>query len=115
MMTEETHKDSNTKKSFSLWRLLVGSFLIEGNSFRQLPFVVMLAFLAVLSIASSHCADRKVIEISTLNTELREVRSAYITTRRELMRRSKQSVVEEEAAEMGIFFSEEPPVIIEKD
>ncbi len=114
-MTENEHKDSETKKSFSLQRLLLGSFLVDGNSFRQLPYVVMLAFLAVISIASSHCADRKVIEISRLNTELREVRSAYITTKRELMRKSKQSVVEEQAADMGIFFSEEPPIVVSKE
>lgn len=112
MMDEGQHIDSEPKKSFSLRRVLLGSFLVDGKSFRQLPFVLYLAVLAIISIASSHCADAKVFEIVRKNTELRKVRSAYITTRRELMKKSKQSVVEEKAAEMGIFFSQEPPTII---
>ncbi|MFT5969519.1 MAG: hypothetical protein ACI8ZO_000007 [Flavobacteriales bacterium] len=115
MTDHEPHIDSEKKKSFSIVRMLLGSFLVDTKSFKQLPFVLFLAILAIISIACSHCADRKVIEIAQKNTELRKVRSAYITTKRELMRKSKQSVVEEQAGEMGIYFSQEPPTILEID
>jgi hypothetical protein len=115
MIEQESHIDSDKKKSFSMVRMLLGSFLVDGKSFRQLPFVLFVAILAIISIACSHCADGKVIEIARKNTELRKVRSAYITTKRELMRKSKQSVVEVQAGKMEIYFSKEPPTILEMD
>lgn len=106
---QEEHS-TTTKKSFSVWRLLSGSFLLDGKSMNQLGFVFYIGILAMISIASSHCADDKAFRVSKLSTELRQVRSAYITTKRELMSKTKQSVVEEEVGKLGLEFSDVPPI-----
>lgn len=113
MTVDSKNNENATKKSFSFQRLLMGSFLVDKKSITQLPYVLYLGLLAIISIASSHCADKKVFDVAKLNTELREVRSAYVTTKRKLMLKSKQSVIEAKAAKQEIFFSEEPPTIVE--
>lgn len=73
--------------------------IISGNIFtkeevmRHLPYVLFLAFIALLYIANGYYAEDAVRKLNKEGTELKELRSEYITTKSDLMHLSKQSEV----------------------
>lgn len=60
-------------------------------------------------IASSHSADRKVHEIAKLNEEVKELRSAFVEGRSQLMRLKMESSVRRKLAAKGLGPSTIPP------
>ena len=71
--------------------------------------IIFLSFLAVVMIASSHSADRKVHEIARLTEEVQEYRCAFIDGRSVLMDLKMESTIRRKLAEKGILPSTEPP------
>ena len=69
----------------SIQSILKGTFLVSDDSFKNWRFIIFLSALAIIMIASSHSADRKVHEIAKLNEEVKELRSALIDGRKKLM------------------------------
>lgn len=70
---------------------------------------MFISALAVVMIASSHSADKKVHEIARLNNEVKELRSAFMDGRSKLMRLKMESSIVKKMAEKGIVNSVEPP------
>jgi len=103
---------ANPKKNYSLGSLITGSFLVSKQWVKNWPFILYLSLLALIMIASSHSADRKVHRIADLRTEMKEMSSKYIDTRSRLMIESMESKVVEKAAELGLQHAEEPPIVI---
>ncbi|MBN4057842.1 S-adenosyl-methyltransferase [Olleya sp. AH-315-K02] len=95
------------KKSIN--SILRGKFLISEDSFKNWRLILFLSFLAVIMIASSHSADRKVHEIARLNEEVKELRSSFVDGRSKLMRLKMESSVVKKLANKGLFPSEIPP------
>ena len=89
--------------------VLKGSFLVSDDSFKNWRMIIFLSFLAVVMIASSHSADRKVHEIARLTEEVKEYRSAFIDGRSVLMDLKMESTIRRKLAEKGILPSTEPP------
>lgn len=89
--------------------ILRGKFLISEDSFKNWKLILFLSFLAVIMIASSHSADRKVHEIARLNEEVKELRSSFVDGRSKLMRLKMESSVVKKLANKGLFPSEIPP------
>lgn len=89
--------------------VLKGTFLISEDSFKNWRMIIFLSILAVVMIASSHSADRKVYEIARLNEEVKEYRSAFIDGRSILMNLKKESTIQKKLAYKEIFPSQEPP------
>jgi len=89
--------------------ILRGKFLISEDSFKNWRLILFLSFLAVVMIASSHSADRKVHEIARLNEEVKELRSSFVDGRSKLMRLKMESSVVKKLANKGLFPSEIPP------
>lgn len=79
---------------------------------KVLPFIFFLTLLAIVYIANSYYAEKKIREIDALNNELKELRSEYIATKSELMFKSKQSQVAKLVEPLGIKESVYPPVKI---
>ena len=52
------------KKSF--YNVVKGKFLVSDDAFRNWRFIIFLSFLALIMIASSHSADKKVHKIAEL-------------------------------------------------
>ncbi len=71
--------------------------------------IIFLSILAIIMIASSHIADKKVHEISSLNEEVKELRSEFVDTRLEVRRLKMESSVARRVASQGVRPSEEPP------
>ncbi|MCF8296385.1 MAG: hypothetical protein K9J13_02475 [Saprospiraceae bacterium] len=91
-----------------------GSILTKEIVLRLLPFTLFLTFIAVIYIANSYYAEKKIIETERVNTEINELRYEYITTKSELMYYSKQSEVVKKLQEKGIKESVTPPIQINR-
>ena len=95
------------KKSIN--SILRGKFLISDDSVKNWRLILFLSFLAVIMIASSHSADRKVYKIAKLNEDVKELRSAFVEGRSKLMKLKMESSVIKKLADKGLSPSEIPP------
>ena len=93
----------------SIYSILKGTFLISDDSFKNWRVILFISALALVMIASSHSADKKVHEIARLNNEVKELRSAYIDGCSLLMDMRMESNVSQKMAERGLRPSETPP------
>lgn len=92
-----------------LHNILKGTFLVSDDSFKNWRMIIFLSFLAIVMIASSHSADRKVHEIARLGEEVKEYRSAFIDGRSILMELKMESTIREKLASKEVLPSTEPP------
>lgn len=102
-------------KNKKVVKSLVG--LVNGQTFTgkelmaQLPYLLFLVFLALVYIANGYWAENSVRNVNKTETELKELRSEYITTKSDLMFKTKQSEIaaELEGREMQLEESMVPP------
>jgi len=93
----------------NIYSALRGTFLISDDSFKNWRLILFLSALAVIMIASSHSADKKVYEIAALKEEVKELRSEFVDGRRRLMRLKMESSVVRKLTERGLAPSDVPP------
>ncbi|MBR9914801.1 MAG: S-adenosyl-methyltransferase [Algicola sp.] len=93
----------------NLYGILRGKFLVSDDSFKNWRIIIFISVLAIIMIASSHSADKKVYEIARLKNEVKELRSAFVDGRSKLMRLKMESSITNKVAEKGIRISEIPP------
>lgn len=84
-----------------------GSFLSDPRFIANWPFVLFLVFLAIVSISSSHAADKKVAELSEKRKVLKDLRSEFVFVRKEVMNRTRVTVVTENAEQIGLIKTRE--------
>ena len=82
---------------------------MSDDSFRNWRMIIFISVLAVIMIASSHSADKKVHEIAKLNNEVKELRSAFVDGRKKLMGIKMESSVIQEMKQKGLAPSLIPP------
>lgn len=90
-----------------------GGLLVMDN----LPFMVFIAFLAIIYIANSRFAERKVRDIQTLRREVRELNYEYMSIKSELMQSSMQSEVSKKVKHIGLRELTDKPykIVVEKE
>ena len=93
----------------NIYSILRGTFLVSDDSFKNWRMILFISVLAIIMIASSHSADKKVHEIARLNNEAKELRSAFIEGRGRLMELKKESNIAIKMQELNIATSEIPP------
>lgn len=93
----------------NIYKILKGTFLVSDDSFKNWRFIIFFSGLAIVMIASSHRADKKVYEIARLKNEVSEMRSAFIDGRSRLMKLKMESNIMEVMAVKGIMPSVIPP------
>ena len=93
----------------NIYSILKGTFLVSDDSFKNWRFILFVSGLAIVMIASSHSADKKVYEIATLNNEVKELRSNFLDGRSRLMRLKMESAVVLKMKEKGLTQSVIPP------
>ncbi|WP_157207333.1 FtsL-like putative cell division protein [Mariniflexile maritimum] len=93
----------------NIYKILKGTFLVSDDSFKNWRFIIFFSVLAIVMIASSHSADKKVYEIARLKNEVSEMRSAFIDGRSRLMKLKMESNIMEVMAEKDITPSVIPP------
>ena len=97
----------------SISDLVNGNFLVRRQMIRHLPFFFFVIFLALVYIGNGYYAEDTVIELNRLSGEMKELRSEYISTKSELMFRSKQSEVARLLEPYGLRESLVPPEKLE--
>jgi hypothetical protein len=124
-VTSETRTSHPVKpykvKPMTVLRFLIsiinGSFLAKEYSIKQAPYVMFLFGVGMVYIANSYYAERKLRDIAKASSELKEMRSEYITSKSRLMYLGRQSVVARLAADKGLVIKESlsPPkkIIVE--
>jgi hypothetical protein len=103
---------SKAKKGFitkSLSAVFSGTFLNHEKLIKHIPFILFICLITLLYIANGYYADDKIRKVNKLTNELKELRSEYISTRSDLMFKSKQSEVAKSAEKLGLKESIEPP------
>jgi len=81
------------EKSLSLRDLVDGNVLTRKAVLKQSRFILLLVLIAFMSIANRNHAEKKVIELNHLQSEVKELRARWISTSSELVRISRQSEV----------------------
>lgn len=95
------------KKGF--YNILKANFLINEDAFKNWRFIVFCTVLAIIMIASSHSAERKVHQIARLHEDVLELRSEFLEGRSNLMKIKMESTVTNEMSKIGIGPSNNPP------
>lgn len=106
---EEAVEDALPQEPKKEWRLRINYRLITQN----LPFLLFLAVVALVYIANSHLAEKKVRRINKLSREIRELKWEYLSVKSELMFRSKLSEVSKAVEPLGLKELNTPPQRIE--
>ncbi|MDX2430730.1 MAG: FtsL-like putative cell division protein [Bacteroides sp.] len=98
-------------KPFSLRDLLDGNVLTRQTVIKQSRFILLLVFIAFLSIANRNHAEKTVIRLSRLQSDVKELRAQSITISSDLVRISRQSEVVRlvNRYELGLQENLEPP------
>lgn len=94
------------------WNLIIGdvvrgTFLSNPRVIANWPMVAFLVFLAVVSISSSHSADKKVAELYEKQKILKDLRSEFVYVRKELMNRTRVTVITDNAENIGLIKTRE--------
>lgn len=100
------------KSKNNLSDILKVKFLVSEGSLGNWGFILYLTFLAIVMIASSHNADRKIYQIAEINLEVKELRSEFVDTRKRLMQEKMESSVAKKMLARGVRTSNEPPTKI---
>lgn len=95
--------------------LLNGSWLTRENVLGNMKFILFCAGMMILYIAYGYHTERTVRELDRTGSELKELRSEYITIRARLEKLEQQSQVAAGISALGLQESRVPPVKIEVD
>lgn len=97
--------------------IMSGNFLSKESAIHYLPFIFFITFLGICYIANGYQAEKIIREIYSTSSELKELRSEYITTSSELMYLSKQSQVAKATAAIGLKELTSPPnkIVLSKE
>ena len=106
---DKQNMQGKSESNLKFHNILDGTILTREKSIRMLPFVLYLTFLAILYIGNTYYAEKTVHEIEKIKVELKELRYEYITTKAELMFRSKQTEVAKSLEYSGLKESTKPP------
>ena len=106
---------SKTRLPKGFINVLNGSFLTRENVIRNMPFILFCAGLMIIYIAYGYQTERIVRQLDRTGSELKELRSEYITVRSQLEKKEQQSQVASGIGALGLEESVVPPVKITVD
>ncbi|MAN29434.1 MULTISPECIES: FtsL-like putative cell division protein [Mesonia] len=92
-----------------IYDFLKGKFLISDDALKNWSFILFCTALAIVMIACSHSAERKVHEIARLNKEVRELRSEHVDLEKSLMQLKMESTILKKVEGLGLGTSKNPP------
>lgn len=93
------------------------SNLDHARLFKAIPYILFLVLLAMLHIANNQAAENKIRTIERMEKEMKEYRWEYMTTKSELMLKSRQSELARLVEPYGILELRTPPrkIVIKQD
>jgi hypothetical protein len=110
-------KKDQHRKSDKLNRIFDFDFKITKERIPKfLPFVLFISGLIILYIGNKYFAEKSYLEESRLRNEIKELRAESLTTKAELVNKTKESEVADIVKDIGLEESETPPkrIVIEK-
>ncbi len=115
-MSGNTYKipGKTTTQSGGLFRLIdrflrIDDSLAQVIHVRFLPQILFVSALCVIYIGNRHYSEKKIRAISTLESEVEDLRADYTTLKAEYKFASKQSEVAKQARALGLEESKHPP------
>ncbi len=96
----------------NIFKFLRGEFLLDADAFKNWRMVVFVIFLLMLMVRSGHITDEKVMRITKLSNQERELRAEYIALRSQSMKLKLESSVVAKVKDMGLKPSDRPAQVI---
>lgn len=96
----------------NIFKFLRGEFLLNEDAFKNWRMVIFVIFLLMLMVRSGHITDEKVMKITQLSNQERELRAEYIALRSQSMKLKLESNVVEKVKDMGLKPSDKPVRVI---
>ena len=93
----------------NFYNIIKGKFLVSDDALKNWRFIIFLSVLALVMIASSHSADKKVHHIAKLSNDVKEMKSEYVDVRMSLMQSKMESKIIKAMENRGLKPSESPP------
>ncbi len=97
----------STRNLFSL--VFDKEWLTKERVIGIFPFVIFIVFLGMIYITNKQIAEKNMREIDKINKELKEAKWDYLTTKTQLMDRSKQTDVAKRVELLGLKEAVVPP------
>ncbi len=94
------------RKNGGVKDVLNGNVLSRESVSGQIPYILFLAFIALLYIGNRYRYDKMVRQGQELHVEVSNLRAEYITTAAQLMHVSRQSQVSRMVREKGLGLEE---------
>lgn len=91
-----------------IYDLLKGKFLISEDAVKNWRFILFCALLAMVMIACSHSAERKVHQIAQLQKDVRMLRSEFVDQRQRMMKMKMESSLSRALEDKEIMVSSKP-------
>ena len=92
-----------------IYSILRGKLLLSEDAAKNWGMLLFLSVLAMVMIASSHNAERKIHQIALKNSEVKEFRTRFVDGRSRLMQLKMESQIRKRLNTKGVKPSTEPP------
>jgi len=106
-ITEKSEKAELPKNFFTL--MFTEGVISKESATNLLPFIVFIAFLAMIYIGNRHFAENNIRDIDKLSKEVKELSWDFKTLKADLMLKSTQTEVANEVDTLGLIEPNEPP------
>lgn len=106
-LAEQSEKAELPKNFFTL--MFTEGVISKESATDLLPFVVFIAFLAMIYIGNRHFAENNIRDIDKLSKEVKELSWDFKTLKADLMLKSTQTEVAKVVDSLGLIEPDEPP------
>ena len=93
-----------------IYDILKGKLLLSDDSAKNWGMLLFLSVLALIMIASSHSAEKKIHLIAKKNSEVREYRTRFVDARSRLMKLKMESQIKRRLSKLNVEYKKEPPI-----
>lgn len=115
LIRDEVEPEAQPEVKAELPRNFISAFFTEGvvskeAATQMLPFIIYVAFLAMLYIGNRHLAEKSIRQINKLSKEVKELSWDFKTIKADLMLKSTQSEVAKKVDTLGLKEPVMPPM-----
>jgi hypothetical protein len=103
-----------SKVQDKIFVFLRGEFLLDEDALKNWRMVFFVIVLLMLMVRSGHITDEKVMKITKLSKQERELRAEYIALRSRSMKLKLESNIEKKVEKLGLYPSKEPVHVIKE-